>query len=160
MLYQRADDFLESSLKLMNQELAASNIKLEVILIGGAAMILGNIDALEIKASRMLYKYGISQYDEHYLTLLADYKERVVPITRITFSHIQLYSLGMIDLFLSKLNAGRNKDREDCRLMLQEGLLLPSEIEAYYLKWKSIHYPNSQEVDDFYQSILNVLGDT
>lgn len=164
MFYKNPEDFLDSSLALINQELVEMGTTINVVLIGGAAMILGgnvshkltfDIDALENKASKLLYKYGISQYDEYYLTLLPDYKDRLVPITRITFSNIKLFSLGMVDLFLTKINAGRNKDKEDCRMLIQEGAVSVSEVDRYYRIWKNKYYPDSSEIHNFYMDIIN-----
>lgn len=163
MIYGSMRELLEEDLRKVDRDLQKNGEVLEIALIGGAAIVLGfrsnakitnDIDVLEERPVRVLEQNGIHAYPQHYLQLLNDYKDRILDVSIDGITNLTVRSLAPEDVALSKMAAGRSKDIDDCRIMVNEGILVEERFRPYYERWVSYYFADRKIFDDLYAKIF------
>jgi len=156
-------------LKSFDEFCGENNLSGNLILIGGAALILNfgssrgtmDIDSLDVGLKDFLStmkwfdleQFGISLINKDFLNLPDDFLDRIKVVKG--FEHIGVYTLGSIDLILSKLGRGNPKDLEDCILIVEK--MDDGEIERLkeiFEDWKIDYVGNERRLVEAFEFIM------
>ena len=138
-------------LMLVDKECELENVRLSIIIIGGAACILSydvprvtyDIDIVANIKSNLFRKYGIDVVSPGILNLSDDYKSRLIPVDN-GFKALTVFTLHAIDIILTKIGRGSPKDIEDCRYLMKNSNIDKILLINIFDDWK-IDYIGSQD---------------
>lgn len=148
-------------LKNVDNELAIKKQPLKLIIVGYSAVILSglanrgteDLDALENSQSRLLLKHGIHVMPAHFFHFHPDYEKRLLPLNHEKFDCLSPYYLSLQDVFLLKMDAGREKDMQDLLFFIQNGSVSKDDMDKLFLEWNVFWYDGNVEMAELYSSL-------
>jgi len=139
-------ELIKGALKELDRriERVSPQAKVKAVLVGAAGLILkynlkkktGDIDVCVIEVSspkpirgfgELFSHWGIQMIPEGFLLLPEDYEERLVPVEGLNLKHIELFTLHPVDMAVSKIARGTEKDLND---LIDSGVLDELDLET------------------------------
>ena len=124
-------ELIKGALKELDRriERVSPQAKVKAVLVGAAGLMLNEVSSPKpIRGFGELFSHwGIQMIPEGFLLLPEDYEERLVPVEGLNLKHIELFTLHPVDMAVSKIARGTEKDLND---LIDSGVLDELDLET------------------------------